>query len=258
MKIPRVVALLLFIGQAVACAGEGSINVDVVGTLHTGIFAIGGETTGATITAKGITWELNLGKKLALREAAEKLDGKSVRVRGSLERRPGVEIKERWIVTVSGLEVADGEVAKPDLHATLKRAGGRIGVVAAGEKTVIDITCKSGINSATVRRNSKLWPKSILVRLHLKGLEMFHAGGKAAAVEWSVSSSGKHASRVSLRQGNQETPIKMDSPYFTELRIVGGDGKIPLKDGYFEIPLPAKLFDGNPEELTLKWIDFYR
>ena len=48
------------------------------------------------------------------------------------------------------------------------------------------------------------------------------------------------------------------SPYRTTVRIVGSNGKIPLKDGYFEVPLPAKLFERNPEEITLRWIDFYR
>ena len=48
------------------------------------------------------------------------------------------------------------------------------------------------------------------------------------------------------------------SPYYTQFRIVGGNGTIPLKDGHFEVPLPAKLFEGNPPEITLRWIDFYR
>jgi hypothetical protein len=83
---------------------EESITVTVVGTLRTGIVAIGGETTGTTITAKGIKFELDFGKKAELRAAAEKLDGKLVTVSGTLERRAGVEIKERWIVTVTSMK----------------------------------------------------------------------------------------------------------------------------------------------------------
>src|SRR6188474_166727 len=82
---------------------EESITVTVVGTLRTGIVAIGGETTGTTITAKGIRWELDFGKNPELRAAAEKLDGKPVTVSGTLERQTGVEIKERWVVTVASL-----------------------------------------------------------------------------------------------------------------------------------------------------------
>lgn len=76
----------------------------VVGTLRTGIFAIGGETTGTTITAKGVTWELDLGKSGELRALANALDKKKVTVKGILERRKGVEIRERWIVTVASLD----------------------------------------------------------------------------------------------------------------------------------------------------------
>jgi hypothetical protein len=85
---------------------EESIMVKVKGTLKTGIVAIGGETTGTTITAKGITWELDLAGNAALRNMAEKLDGKKAIIEGRLERRKGVEIPERWIVTVSSLKAA--------------------------------------------------------------------------------------------------------------------------------------------------------
>jgi hypothetical protein len=58
--------------------------------------------------------------------------------------------------------------------------------------------------------------------------------------------------------GKRVTDIKKDSPFYSEVRIVGGEKKIPLKNGYFEVQLPAKLFEGNPEEITLEWVDFYR
>ena len=91
---------------------EDLIAVRVVGDLRTGVGAIGGESTGTTITAKGITWELNLGKRDRFRKAAKLLSGKKVFVEGSLERRRGVEIKERWIVTVSRLRSAKDDAAK--------------------------------------------------------------------------------------------------------------------------------------------------
>ena len=101
-------------------AAKDSIRVTVTGTLRTGIFAIGGETTGTTITARDITWELECGKDAAIRKTAQKLNGKQVLVQGSLERRKGVEIKERWIVTVTQLQAAGdakvGGKAKPLLH----------------------------------------------------------------------------------------------------------------------------------------------
>lgn len=89
---------------------EDSTTVTVSGILRTGVVAIGGETTGTTVTVEGITWELEFGKNEALAEAAKKLDGKKVVVKGTLERRPGVEVKGRRIVTVSELRAAgDGD-----------------------------------------------------------------------------------------------------------------------------------------------------
>jgi len=82
------------------------IKVEVKGVLRHGIMAIGGETTGTTITAGNVTWELDLGKGKDFHVLAERLKGKTVIVSGSLEVRLGVEIPKRWIVKVSGLKEA--------------------------------------------------------------------------------------------------------------------------------------------------------
>ncbi len=86
---------------------EESITVKVVGTLRTGIVAIGGETTGTTITAQGITWELDFGQVPQLQKELEGLNEKQVVVEGKLERRSGVEVQVRWIVNVSGIQLAE-------------------------------------------------------------------------------------------------------------------------------------------------------
>ena len=223
MKPLSLVGVFLFLGSTVLAADkkpapEDSITVTVVGTLRTGIAAIGGETTGTTITAKGITWELDFGKNAAFRKTAEKIDGKKVVVQGSLERRRGVEIKERWIVTVTGLQAAGdagvGGNRKLGFHATVGRTDSRIRFVSEGDKTIIDITSEFGIDKATISRKSDDWPKSILVRLHLGGLESFKAGSGNVAVEWSVSSTGDHATRTSLVSGLRVAATRrQDSPY---------------------------------------------
>jgi hypothetical protein len=103
--IPVILMCCAMVAADGAPADE-SITVTVVGTLRTGIVAIGGETMGTAITAKGIKWELDLGKNTELRATAEKLSGKQVTVTGTLERHAGVEVKERWIVTVTNLKGA--------------------------------------------------------------------------------------------------------------------------------------------------------
>jgi len=83
------------------------IRVEVRGKLQHGIMAIGGETTGTEIVVRDIKWELDLGRDKKLPRLAEQLSGKTVVVTGLLDRRKGVEIKERWIVTVESLKAAD-------------------------------------------------------------------------------------------------------------------------------------------------------
>lgn len=83
------------------------IRVEVKGTLRGGIFAIGGETTGTVINAKGASWELDFGEDLDLQAAANKLNNKKVVVTGTLSVRSGVEIRQRWIVAVKSLKAAE-------------------------------------------------------------------------------------------------------------------------------------------------------
>ena len=101
-------AALLVAGMA-SVGGTGtddSIEVVVRGTLRTGIMAIGGETTGTTITSRGATWELDLRARPEWSARAEALNGRRVVVTGTLEVRPGVERRQRVIVTVKSLEPA--------------------------------------------------------------------------------------------------------------------------------------------------------
>jgi hypothetical protein len=89
-----------------ALAAEGDyIKVEVRGTITAGVVAIGGETTGITITAGKTTLELEI-KDPKLNALAEKLDGKKAVATGTLEIRPGVEIPQRRIVVVTALQAA--------------------------------------------------------------------------------------------------------------------------------------------------------
>jgi hypothetical protein len=85
---------------------EQYIQVEIKGKLQAGLVAIGGETTGYAITAKGANWELDFGNNQDLKKLADLLDGKTVIVKGAFEIRPGVEIKQRQIVKVTSLKEA--------------------------------------------------------------------------------------------------------------------------------------------------------
>jgi hypothetical protein len=85
-------------------------KVQFKGKLQTGIVAIGGETTGVILDVKKkgkvVRYELDLTKNKALRDKADKLNGKEVEVKGTLNVRKGLAVKERRIITVTSLKAA--------------------------------------------------------------------------------------------------------------------------------------------------------
>jgi len=78
----------------------GKIEVDMIGVVRAGVMAIGGESTGTTITALGFTWELDLQGNEEHARLAEKSNGKELAVQGTLTVKQGVERGRRVIVVV--------------------------------------------------------------------------------------------------------------------------------------------------------------
>ncbi len=239
-----------------------SITVTVVGTLKTGIVAIGGETTGATITSGGITWEVDCGNDAKLRDTASGLSGQQVRLHGTLELRAGIEVKERWIIHVSSLQAIKMEPAgagpkrKPEYQSAVETDGSKLTLLLAKDQLVIDCS-GTGIGKAAIHRNAANWPKTVVVRIHTKGLEGFQAGTKDLRGEWSVSSSPPHESRMSLRRGGEEEIVLADSPDRTQVKHVPAADAAGIA-AHYEVPLPASFFENNPVELHVQWVDFYR
>jgi hypothetical protein len=83
-----------------------SVRVQIHGRLHTGRAAIGGETTGTSVTADGITWEVSLGGSEQLAARAEELAGHPVVIDGVLERQEAAAAPARWIVHARTLDPA--------------------------------------------------------------------------------------------------------------------------------------------------------
>ncbi|HVT80770.1 MAG TPA: hypothetical protein VHM90_08930 [Phycisphaerae bacterium] len=78
----------------------------LTGKLATGIMAIGGESTGITLTTSAnATYELDI-KDAGLKKAAEALNGANVTVTGTLTIKAGIEVAQRRIIAVATLEPA--------------------------------------------------------------------------------------------------------------------------------------------------------
>lgn len=80
------------------------IDVTLRGTLRSRVMAIGAETTGVTLDANGVVWELELrGRQL---ETAGDLDGAKVVVAGRVVHRRGVETGSRFVVKVRAIKAS--------------------------------------------------------------------------------------------------------------------------------------------------------
>ena len=100
-----IVAFMLWqFGDSQFQPGNGQADNRFEGTLHTGVVAIGGETSGITMeTPDGSTYELDFGNNAELRQSVSRLNGKKVAVMGKRVSREGVEVKQRQIIEVQEL-----------------------------------------------------------------------------------------------------------------------------------------------------------
>ncbi len=123
---PAAIVGLLAITAALFAAGpqtvppeSTSIRVRCHGKLRHGIAAIGGETTGTTISTDGITWELMLPND-DVRAFARDHHKEHVTAVGSLRQVRGTEIPVRWIVDVEKLILADQAANQKGIDVMIK------------------------------------------------------------------------------------------------------------------------------------------
>jgi len=164
-------------------------------------------------------------------------------------------------VTVCMLSIGCTDVVKEtQFKITTKRADDMVDVEVKDASMVFSVHSPFGISQAIIESTSGNWSDSVILRLHLKGLESFKVSNGKVTIEAAVSSQDGHL-RL-WKDGKEDSLLDSKSPYWTEIRIVGKDGKpvttIPLDDGYFEIQLQKTMFEGNPKSIKINWIDFYR
>ena len=157
---------------------------------------------------------------------------------------------------------AAGDDNTPPLKVTTKRDDDRVGVKAEKDKVIVSVQSPFGISHAVIERTGEKWPDAVVLRLDLKGLENFKVTNGKVTLEGSASLQvGKPVVRL-WKDGKEDLPLDAKSPYWIDVRILGGDGKaakeLPVKDGYFEMVLPKAFFEGSPNSITVNWIDFYR
>lgn len=83
---------------------------------------------------------------------------------------------------------ASAQDSKPEFRVTPKNADDSIAVLEENSLTVIDIHSNTGIGSALLELVSGTMPDTLLLRLHLTGLEEFRLVSAQDTVSASVSS----------------------------------------------------------------------
>jgi hypothetical protein len=107
MVVTAIGFILPLVLSAAGRDGDHYAKVEIKGIIQTNMAAIGGETTGVIIKVGDLPWDLDLGENKVLQELAERLNGKTVLVKGTLMRIKGTEISERNVVVVESLSAFD-------------------------------------------------------------------------------------------------------------------------------------------------------
>ena len=117
---------------------------------------------------------------------------------------------------------------------------------------------QSGIGRATITTTSGNWPTTVILHLHLAGLEHLAISTGKVKLSGSVLSHSGNTARWCLTEDGSGERRELE----TAIRVFDANGKqvagLPGKGGHFELTLPKSLLTGQPNRLELEWIDFYR
>ena len=145
-----------------------------------------------------------------------------------------------FILTDALAESSNYEI---DLSGSGKPDNRKIEVTSLVDSVIFNVFDKFGIGAASIKMIEGEWPKKVLIRFHLSGLEGF-----------TLSSQG-------MNYGKNTFKVRMSDTKGNTIRgkyLVRNEGDnsktIP---GYFEIEIPKKITTDSVR-FKLKWIDYYR
>ena len=124
----------------------------------------------------------------------------------------------------------------------------------------IDIQSPTGIGSAAFKLVSGTMPETMMLRLHLKGLEELRLTSTQNRISASIpSGEGLNSAHQTHLLSATETPLLPGHPLWMKIEIVSEtEKKIPLEEGYFEVTLPQEFIRNAGKMFEIEWIDFYR
>jgi hypothetical protein len=132
----------------------------------------------------------------------------------------------------------------PDFEIRMKKPEDSLRVEVGPGSVSFEISCPSGIGSATIRRTRGRWPGRLLVRLPFETLEHFTVENGRMTLVTALRRGGKAYRR--LKPGEERNP--------------GEVYKLPIrrKEDHLEAELPNGFMAPDAETLIVGWIDAYR
>jgi len=159
-------------------------------------------------------------------------------------------------------ETTTKETEAPTFDIKTRKVEDRVTATVEKDTAIFDATSRSGIGGATVTLAKGKWPTTVVLRLHLSGMEQLTIFNGTIKLTGSVLSHSGNPRLLDVVEDGKEKKVEKDSPYWTEIRGLDSTGKpvpgLPGSGGYFEITVPKALLDGQTKTLELGWIDFYR
>jgi len=113
---------------------------------------------------------------------------------------------------------------------------------------ILVVTSPTGIGRAKIERLAPAWPRTLTLRLGIKGLEGFACRNERLEIR---SALGLTEVEVRTRKSSEEK--------WSESKIQREPKLIARRKGeIIEVEIPAELLQPEAKSLEVEWVDFYR
>ena len=160
-----------------------------------------------------------------------------------------IVFRKRIALNIFGLSLiltdtpAESSNYKIDLSGSGKPHNRKIEVNSLADSVIFSVFDKFGIGAASIRKIEVEWPKKVLIRFHLSGLEGF-----------TLSCEGMNYEKNTFKVRMCDTKGNTIKGKYLVRNKEGNSKKI---SGYFEIEIPRKIYKDS-DSFKFTWIDFYR
>lgn len=146
----------------------------------------------------------------------------------------------------------------PVVRVTPQGSGNTAAVSVSGADVAVELRSSSGIGGALLVLAPGALPDSLVLQLHLAGLEELRISAGAETAVVRVASGPDHAvSQQRIAPDGAEQPVPPDDPRWAPTQI--SPGTTPGAIGLIAVTLPPDLsFTDARRSLEVSWVDFFR